>query len=369
MAWRERLLYWCGPGVLAGVTIGEWLRLLLDNCFNIPPRYWPRACLITTCSIGNSISRVCEDMLYARRIATKSIESPLFVLGIWRSGTTHLQNLFAVDRRFATPNWFEVCYPHSFLTTERFVARPAGFFLPKRRLQDEVRLGFDQPSEDEFALCGMTGLSPMLSWTFPKRSDHYDRYLTFRNVDCDEVERWKAALLTFARKLAWKYRKPLVLKSPCHTARIRLLLEMFPDAKFVHIRRDPHAVLRSAVRMHYHIAEYIGLQRPAIDVEGRTIRQYRETYDAFFEQKDLIPAGRLHELRYEDLESDPIGQMRACYESLDLSSFDEVEDELRRYVATLIGYRKNVHAELDPATRQQIATDCRRCFDSWGYAA
>ncbi len=367
MAWRKRLLYWCGPGVLAGIAFRDWLRLLRDNQFAVPPSYWPRAAVITASSLGNSLGRLCENAIFANRVAATPIEPPLFVLGIWRSGTTHLQNLLAVDRRLATPNWYQVCYPHTFLTTEALVAGPSGFFVPDRRLQDNVRLGFDLPSEDEFALCAMTGLSPMVSWAFPQRASHYDRYLTFENVRDDEVQRWKAALVAFTRKLTWKYRKQLVLKSPPHTARIRLLLEVFPNAKFVHIRRDPYAVIRSTVRMTEQIIDYIGLQRPSADVEQRTIRQYREVYDAFFEQKALIPAGRLYELRYEDLESDPVGQMRACYQALDLPNFDDVEPDLQRYVATLSGFRKNAHAELDPATRQRIACECQQCFEEWGY--
>jgi len=367
MAWRERILYWCGPGVFAGIALGDWLRLLRENGFAIPPRYWPRAALITATSFGTSLGRVFENAIYAKKIAGTPIEPPLFVLGIWRSGTTHLQNLLAVDRRMATPNWYQVCYPHTFLTTEAIVAGPSGFFVPDHRLQDNVRLGFDLPSEDEFALCAMTGLSPMISWAFPKRAADYDRYLTFDDVPDEEVGRWKAALVAFARKLTWKYRKPLILKSPTHTARIRVLLELWPDARFVHIRRDPYAVIRSTIRMTEQVSDYIGLQRPAADVEPRTIRQYREVYDAYFEQMALIPPGRLHELRYEDLETDPVGELRACYQALDLPSFGEVEADVQDYVSTLKDYRKNAHVELDPATRQRIASECRRCFDEWGY--
>src|SRR5205823_1911873 len=146
--------------------------------------------------------------------------------------------------------------------------------------------------------------------------DHYDRYLTLRGVPDAEVAAWKAALLGFVRKLAWKHRKPLVLKSPAHTARIRLLLEMFPEAKFVHIRRDPYAVFRSARHTTQKLVGYFALQRPALDVEGRTIRDYRAVYDAFFEEVGLIRRDRLHEVRFEDLERDPIGRMRGVYETL-----------------------------------------------------
>jgi hypothetical protein len=369
MSWREKLLYWSGPGLLAGVTFGHWLSLLRENRFAVARPYLLRAAAITFSSLGNSLASAYEEAVYGRKVAAAEVAPPLFVLGIWRSGTTHLQNLFAVDARLATPTWYQVCYPHTFLSTERVLSPLTDFFAPERRLQDNVRMGFGLPSEDEFALCIMTGLSPMLSWVFPEHADHYDRFLTFRDASEGEIAAWKAALLKFVRKVTWKYRRPLVLKSPPHTARIGLLLDLFPDAKFVHIRRNPYAVIRSTVRMTEKLADYVGLQRPASDVEGRTIRQYREAYDAYFEQKALIPAGRLHELRFEDLEADPVGQLRTCYEALDLPDFAGVEADVRRYLSTLTGYRKNAHAELDTSVRERVARECRRCFEAWGYPA
>jgi hypothetical protein len=369
VAWREWLLLWTGPGLFAGITTGDWLALLRENRFAVDPPYWGRAAVITLGSLGNSLARRREVAVFGRAVAVTEVEPPVFVLGIWRSGTTHLQNLLAVDGRLATPNWYQVSYPHTFLSTEAMASRLGGFFVPQRRLQDNMRFGFGWPAEEEMALCVTTPLSPMLSWVFPRQADHYDRYLTLRGVPDAEVAEWKAALLGFVRKLAWKHRKPLVLKSPAHTARIRLLLDVFPEAKFVHIRRHPYDVFRSARHTTQKLVEYFALQRPALDVEGRTIRDYREVYDAFFEEVGLIRRDRFHEVRFEDLERDPIGQMRGVYEALELPDFSEVEPALGRYVGTLSGYRKNTYAEIPPATRERIAHEWRRCFEAWGYPA
>jgi hypothetical protein len=367
MSWREQLLLWSGPGLFAGITFGDWRALLRENRFAIDPPYWWRAAIITRLSLGNSLVRRREEAGYRQRIEATAVEPPLFILGIWRSGTTHLQNLLAVDGRFATPNWYQVSYPHTFLCTEATTARVGGFFVPRRRLQDNMSFGFGLPAEEEMALCVMTPRSPMLSWVFPRRADHYDRYLTLRDVPDAEVAQWKSALLGFVKKLAWKHGKPLILKSPAQTARIRLLLELFPEARFVHIHRNPYTVIQSARHTTRVLLDYLTLQRPAFDVDERSIRQYREVYDRFFEEKGLIGEGRFHEARFEDLEQDPIGQMRELYRALGLPDFDEVEPALRRYLATLSGYRKNEYAELPTATRERIARDCHRCFEAWGY--
>ena len=246
MAWRDRLLRNLGPGVLGGVTLCDWLGLLRDNRFALSSGCALRATAISLGSISNSVLGGFEDWRYRSRLDAVVVPPPLFVLGHWRSGTTHLHNLLTVDERFAFPNNYQAFYPHTFLTTEAVSSRLIGPFLPRRRPMDNIEWDMRSPQEDEFALCAATGLSPCIGWAFPRKRDHYDRYLTFRGVPASEIARWQAAFVRFLKKLTWKYRRPLVLKSPPHTCRIRLLLQMFPRARFVHIHRDPYDVFRSS---------------------------------------------------------------------------------------------------------------------------
>ena len=171
------------------------------------------------------------------------------------------------------------------------------------------------------------------------------------------------------QKLTFKYDKPLVLKSPAHTCRIKLILELFPDAKFVHIHRNPYHVFQSTNHLMRMISPWITLQRPdCSDLEDRTVRQYKEVYDAFFAERALIPEGHLHELGFADLEADRIAQTRAIYAGLQLPDFGHVEAVLRRYLDSIAGYKKNSFPELSTQARGRIAREWRRCFDEWGYA-
>jgi hypothetical protein len=89
--------------------------------------------MITFQSIGNSVSAWYEACRNAARLEGVAIPPPLFVLGHWRSGTTHLHNLLTVDERFAFPNNYQSLYPRTFLSTEAVNARLIGWFFPKRR--------------------------------------------------------------------------------------------------------------------------------------------------------------------------------------------------------------------------------------------
>jgi hypothetical protein len=295
----------------------------------------------------------------------------LFVLGHWRSGTTHLHNLLSRDDRFAFPNLYQALFPRTFLRTEFIGARVANLITPKTRFGlDNVEMGPHVPHEDEFAIAAMCSLSPYVGLAFPRNLSHYDRFLTLRDASPEELDLWKRSLVTFFKKLTWKYHRPLILKSPTHTCRIRVLLELFPDAKFIHIRRHPFDVFRSMKKMLAGTLRYWQLQNADdVDWEARAIRQYREMYDAYFEERPLIPEGRLHELSFEDLESDPVGQVRAIYDALQLPDFAVFEPALRRYVDSLSGYEKNTTGELPLEIRQRLAEAWRPSFDAWGYSA
>ena len=370
LSWRERLLIRCGPGVLAGITAADWMRLLRENAFSVDPAYLLRAGAVTALALSNSVFRWLEERRYGREWKEAAVAPPLFVLGHWRSGTTHLHYLLGVDDRFACPGFYEVMYPHTFLSTAGAASRPVAFLLPQRRPYDDVRLDLGVPCEDEFAMCVSGFRTPYLTGVFPRSANRYERFLTFRDASRADVERWKVALLQFLRKLSLKHRKPLILKSPGHTGRIGLLLEMFPGAKFVHIHRDPFTVFQSFVHTHATGLPFGRLQRTdRFDWEGRVIRQYRELYDAFFSQRALVPPGHFHEVRFEDLERDPVGELRRLYGALGLPDFGHFEAPLRRYVDSQKGYRKNVFPALPADLRRRVASEWKRCFDEWGYPA
>ena len=199
---------------LEGMTFGDWWGLLRRHGFDIDPHYWPRALFQTAVSLSNSFTARWERHRYGQRVEATRVEAPLFVLGHYRSGTTHLHNLLALDPRFAAPTFFQVLNPHTFLTIEPWVAPVAQNLLVRRRYQDDVALGVGVPSEDEVALCTMTGLSPYMAWYFPRGGAAYESYLTFRGVPDEEVFRWKAALTLFLKKVTLRNGLPLVLKSP-----------------------------------------------------------------------------------------------------------------------------------------------------------
>jgi hypothetical protein len=368
LSWRDKIALYFGSSYFLGITLGDWLSLLHENRFVIAPSCLPRAISITLLSIPNTFTCWLENVRFRQKWEAARISAPLFILGHYRSGTTHLHNILAQDPRYAYINSYQASYPDSFLVTEQMGSRLLQFFLPRSRPFDNVRLAANVPYEDEIAMANATRLTPYLTVVFPHRRQHYDRFLTFENASPEEILKWKTGLNRLLQKLTLKYGKPLLLKSPPHTCRIKLLLDMFPQAKFVHIHRDPYVVIQSTLHLIRIGLEWIRLQNAgSVNWTDRALHQWQEMYDAYFAERHLIPDGNLYEMAFSDLEQDPTAALRRMYESLHMPPFDEVEPRIRHYLSTIADYKKNTFSELAPDLRRRVAETCRKGFDEWGY--
>lgn len=354
---------------LVGFTFKDWLRLLRENHFSVDRPYWGRAATISFMSLFNSIGRRREKNLWVPGSLEAQVRAPVFILGHWRSGTTLLHNLLAQDPQFAYPNLFQITNPHTFLVREAKVVQALGGVGGDARPMDNVEITFRSPGEDESALAALCLRSPLLGWMFPRREAFYDRYLTFRDAPEHDLAAWKSALTYFLQKLSWRYGRTLLLKSPVHTGRVRLLLDLFPDARFIHIHRDPYVVFRSTQKLFATAVPESHLQRPSVGdpVEG-ILERYHSMYAAFFEDVALIPPGQYYEIRFEALEADMLGQVAGLYEGLGLPNFRDYEPVLKGYINSLSGYQKNAYSPLPEDLRQKISSAWERNFDLWGYA-
>lgn len=351
---------------LAGIAAGDWARLMAENGFAVSPKYWPRAAFVTFCSMGNSVQRRLEHAIYQHRLNNVEIPPPIFILGHWRSGTTHLHKLFSLDRRLTCPTMAECLFPHSVLSggPMRFFMRG---FLPPDRIVDNVPLGVDEPFEDEFALAILTGLSPYFGWTFPRRRTQHDPRLLLD--DPTEASRWKDALRRFAAKLTLKHGRPIVFKSPPHTARVRHILRVFPEARFIHIHRNPYEVFASTKWLLQQGVDGLRLQSSASDdLDDQIIARYRGMQERLGEDSRLIAPERYVEVPYADLDRDALATLERIYAELRLPPFDSLREAIRRHIADRPAFVKNRHSPLDSAVQSRLRQEWRPWFEKWQYA-
>jgi hypothetical protein len=357
------------PRVWQGCTFPAFLRLMWTNRLAVAPRFFYMPLVMTTASALTTVAHLAQESWYGSRLDRTPIrEPPLFILGHWRTGTTLLHELLALDPRFTYPTTYHCFAPHHFLLTEPLADRFLRWMLPSRRPMDNMPVGWSRPQEDEFALCLLGQPSPYSHIAFPNRPPP-----PLRELDLDlpprRREAWKRAFLGFLKRVTFRDPRRLLLKSPTHTCRLPTLLELFPDAQFLHVVRNPYVVFSSTVKLWRSLYLAHGMQVPTFaGLEEYVFAAFSHLYNRLQATRGLVPEGNFLEVRYEDLVASPAEVMRGVYDGLRLGGFDEARPRVEAFWREQAGYQTNRFPPLDPAVRAEIARRWGDVIERYGYA-
>jgi hypothetical protein len=352
------------------MPLGVWYGLLAEHGWKVWPTKLGLAATVSTAAAFNSLAEPLSEARFRRRLRQPpETPPPVFIVGHWRSGTTLLHELMMLDERFCCPTTYQCFAPGHFLLTETVMTRALSWIMPSKRPMDNVAAGWSRPQEDEFALANMGAPSPYRRMAFPATSVAHPVALDLMKLPEADRDRWKAAMRRFLVRLAIRDPRRPILKSPPHTARIGILAEMFPGARFLHVVRDPFVVFPSTVRLWRSLDEVQGLQVDRGErLEDYVFACFDEMYAAFERDRSHLAPGQLHEVRYEDLVSDPVGKLAEAYESLSLGDFAAVKPALDDHARSqqMTKYRTNTYRH-DPRLVAEIATRWQPFIERYGY--
>jgi hypothetical protein len=232
---------------------------------------------------------------------------------------------------------------------------------------DNMALSSHTPHEDEFGVSALSTVSPYMRILFPLTGNGVYSELDPELIPRKALEEWKDALTLFMKKVTLLSPRRLVLKSPPHTARIRVLLEMFPKAQFVYIVRDPYMVYASSHKLANYAWTHCHLQIPKPeDMDELILSNYEKLLALYYRDRHLIQPGRLHEMKYEELERDPMGALHTMYDSLGLPGFEAFSASVSNYLNSIDGYEKN-SLHLDENERAKVRRRWADTFARHGY--
>lgn len=312
-----------------------------------------------------------QQLFYARRFRKVDFQEnpPIFILGHWRSGTTHLHYLMAQDRNLGFASNFNSFMINFSLLGRGWLDKFLQQFMPKKRPMDNVAQTIFSPSEEDQAVANMSIASGIHTFFFPKNRSYFNKYTTFRDCSPKEKEKWKKAYDEMLRIVAVSNKgKRLVIKSPGNTARPTELLELYPNAKFVFIHRNPYEVYRSTRKLHKRSTESQYLQdMTEDDIHDLIFENYTELLKAYLHKKDSIPEGNLVEISFDELNADAEGTMQHIYETLNISGFEDALPHIRAYLASVEDYTRNSFNPLAPALVERIQKEWGFTFQTWGY--
>jgi hypothetical protein len=235
---------------------------------------------------------------------------------------------------------------------------------------DDMNMHMSSVQEEEIGLASMGAPSSYLAIHFPRDYKRFRRYVSFKKASKPEVDQWKRSYRRYLRKVVGKLgnTETLLLKSPANTARIPLLLEMYPDARFIHIHRNPYETVRSTMHLYdawFQMANFQSLEELKRKRDALVLDMYEEMHRCWTEDKKLIPDDRLMVLGFEELKQKPVEVLEKIYAFLGTAPLNK--EEVQEYLDSIKTYRQNSYDTLHVKMMQEINERMAFVFEEFGY--
>ena len=353
----------------AGIKLERLLRLLGRNSVEWRFRNVARIAFLLQSGAWSSFFSWFEAARYGRAIGRAPVPTdPVFIIGHWRTGTTLLHQLMALDPALSAPPLFQEAVPASFLVSYPYYRPLFKRVVSERRPMDEVRIGMDEPQEDEYAIYRITSYSPLERLVFPDSGSYFLNHGRDFLPRGEELNRWKAGVGRYYKKLAFKTGKRIVSKNPFNSFRIGTLREIFPSAKFIYMVRHPYDVVPSTIHMWRILQEQNTLGRLSPPPEtGEVTGLYRLLDETVGRDTAELPTGDITKVRYEDLVRSPGETLKETYHAIGLPFDERMPELIRRFTENNASYRKNSFS-LSARDQELIAAGLESLMTREGYA-
>jgi hypothetical protein len=354
--------------LLAGIKLNHFFRLIRWNGLSFHPKYLFRALFLLQGGIWSSLLSSLEKKRLGKRIKNfQPPDDPIFIIGHWRTGSTYLHQLLNLDERFASPTVFQVSVPDNFLVSRRYYKPIMTRMLDPVRPMDQVKLGFDEPQEDEYAILKMGSYSPLEKLIFPKNSEYFLSGLSTFAPDESKRPYWISSFQWFYKKLVFHYKKRILFKNPFHSLRIELLKTMFPTAYFIHIYRNPYIVIPSTQHMWSIVGRQNCLRKYYSDPPfSEVLAVYKMMMNNIRRSLDSLPENSFSEIKFEEFEADPIPTLKKLYDQMGLTFCSDHELAIENFLRENKDYRKNRYT-LSAAEMKQLEVELGNELKQYGY--
>ncbi|WP_425408943.1 sulfotransferase family protein [Hyphococcus sp.] len=300
---------------------------------------------------------------------TEDLPPPVFILGHWRSGTTHLYNIMCESGEWGYVPPVATGLPWDLFGLARIFSPLLERALPKHRYIDNIPVTPTSPQEDEIAIANMSEVSFYHGIYFPRNfADNVRRGLFFDGCRTEDIRNWRRQFTYFLRKLyLYQDEKTLLIKNPVYTGRFAMLRDMFPNAKFVHIHRNPYDVFVSMRNFYKKLLEEFALQGyDHVDIDETILSVYDRMMRDYERDAADTPEGQLVELRYEELDAAPLETVEKVYNALALPGFEAAKPNFERYLASVSTFKKNKFEYSDEAAAK-VEARLGDFIEKWGY--
>jgi len=353
--------------VLAGGSVSHLFHVLTRHSMDI--KYAGRVFGTILVSIILEPFRWWEELTWKRRIRRVQIlNPPVFIIGFWRSGTTLLHNLLCKAPGTAYITTYQTVFPN--LLGHSWWFKPIiGKFWPTHRPFDDVKMGMDLPQEEEIAFANVQDVSFYNFLYFPKDFEKfYDKELFMKGLDVEHIDRWKSEYVKMIRKAMLNIKGDrFISKSPSNMVRIRQILELFPDARFIFLYRDPYKTVESFYRFFHEVLPTVQVQNSNGNLTRKRLTfVYADMVKQYYADKDKIPQKNLMEIKFEDFSKNAVEGLKQIFDQFDIPGFENSRQLFENYMDEISDFKQTSY-EITPETIQWVNEYAGDILNKLGY--
>jgi hypothetical protein len=344
----ETAQLYVGPELYASSSYGEGLRKLVEIINGV--RFSDREEIALEEMLISLLCRRLSVETYVHahpHVHDQTIERPVFIVGLPRTGSTLLHQLLARDARRRTLRNWQAYHPVPPLSTRELLGNRQ--VLMHRRRQ-EIALKYrpslarahwefvDDPTECHEVLAqdfrvAMVGLSlrvPGLS-EVSLGADATSSYTYHRTV---------VRMLQMSDRASWLF------KSPLHSPHLPALLKIYPDARLIWTHRDPYRVAASYSSLRAQLTEQFGPaeSKTPNGASAQVSKELQMMLTGLLGTDEGVGRGRFYHIHYAQLMRDPLRQIAKLYDWLGEEMTSEASARMKTWLASNPQYKYGKHA-------------------------
>ncbi len=207
------------------------------------------------------------DHLFFPGFRRIKIKNPVFIIGHPRSGTTFIHQLFTQTDEMAAFKAWHILFP---AVSQRIFIQPIIRYLIRKNKTEIIpesaghRIALDKVEEEEMLFIHNRDTQFAIIGTILGFADEDYRDIRFHDLQPRSRRIRSARFLKecFQRQIYYTGKTQIFAQTHFSTHRIQTLMEVFPDAKFIYMHRDPHETLPSPISLTYNTQDILwGMHR------------------------------------------------------------------------------------------------------------
>ena len=267
-------------------------------------------------------------------VREQRITSPVFIVGLPRTGTTLLHNLLVQDPGTRAPlTWetmFPAGYPESPQALRRARSKAAARLGWLHRFAPEFKrihpVGAERPEECVALMA--PGFASALFHTLYRVPSYQDWFESNAQTPGYETHFRMLQQLQFRRgKGRW------VLKGPCHLFSLEALLRRYPDARLIQTHRDPLRAIPSIASLNAMLRGIFGNPVNPEEIGRDCAARLSGALDRFLRKRETLPPERVVDAGYAELTDSPLSTVERLYDHLGWSLSATARAAMQGYLA------------------------------------